>query len=202
VGSAAEFQLFRRRQPVRVRIFDSHELDPSIFQIEQKHRITRETIKPSDHELCSMQTAQGESFRKFRSIANLLLRAALDLGELADDLPVATVEIVRNCLLLRFQAETALALPSCRNPIIGRAQACRFGSISTELGIPRHVRIHPDSDRMADIATGPFRAKRRNLRANLGCGLINARSAKAGWMRAGRRKGNFLAPPTSAIGTM
>src|SRR5450759_4576424 len=33
------------------------------------------------------------------------------------------------------------------------------GSISTELGYPRHVRFTPDSDRRTDIAGGPFRAK-------------------------------------------
>jgi len=32
-------------------------------------------------------------------------------------------------------------------------------SFATELGCPRHVRFPPDSDRIADIAGGPFRAK-------------------------------------------
>jgi len=32
-------------------------------------------------------------------------------------------------------------------------------SISTELGCPRHVRVAPDSDRTADIAGGPVRAR-------------------------------------------
>src|SRR6266849_5947439 len=34
----------------------------------------------------------------------------------------------------------------------------RFGSFSTELGYPPHVRFTPDSDRTADIAGGPVRA--------------------------------------------
>src|SRR5260370_24171574 len=34
----------------------------------------------------------------------------------------------------------------------------RDGSISTELGCPRHVRFPPDSDLTADIAGGPVRA--------------------------------------------
>jgi len=35
----------------------------------------------------------------------------------------------------------------------------RLGSFATELGCPRHVRFTPVSDRAADIARGPFRAK-------------------------------------------
>jgi hypothetical protein len=34
----------------------------------------------------------------------------------------------------------------------------RLGSFSTKLGHPRHVWFTPDSDRIADIAVGPFRA--------------------------------------------
>jgi hypothetical protein len=36
----------------------------------------------------------------------------------------------------------------------------RSGSFATEMGIPRHVWFTRDSDRIADIAGGPFRAKR------------------------------------------
>jgi hypothetical protein len=36
-----------------------------------------------------------------------------------------------------------------------------FGSFATEMGIPRHVWFTPDSDRIADIAGGPFRANTR-----------------------------------------
>jgi hypothetical protein len=35
----------------------------------------------------------------------------------------------------------------------------RCGSISTELGCPGHVRFIPGSDRIADVAGGPVRAK-------------------------------------------
>src|SRR6266436_3981761 len=38
-----------------------------------------------------------------------------------------------------------------------------FGSFATELGVPRHVRFTPVSDRIADIAGGPFRAKSGSL---------------------------------------
>jgi hypothetical protein len=34
----------------------------------------------------------------------------------------------------------------------------QLGQSSTEMGIPRHVRFTPVSDRLADIAGGPFRA--------------------------------------------
>src|ERR1039457_6614562 len=40
------------------------------------------------------------------------------------------------------------------------------GSISTELGCKRHVRFPSDSDRIADIVGGPFRAKRLMQRSN------------------------------------
>jgi len=45
-----------------------------------------------------VQAAHGKSFRQFWPIGAL---AALDLGELADDLPVAAIEILRNRFLLR-----------------------------------------------------------------------------------------------------
>jgi hypothetical protein len=37
-----------------------------------------------------------------------------------------------------------------------------FGSISTKLGCPRHVRFPPDSDHRADIARGPVGAMMRH----------------------------------------
>jgi hypothetical protein len=48
----------------------------------------------------------------------------------------------------------------------------RSGSFSTELGCLRHVRYSPDSDRIADIAGGPVRAKERT------------RSRGRGWRRS------------------
>jgi hypothetical protein len=42
-----------------------------------------------------------------------------------------------------------------------------YGSFATEMGIPRHVCFPPDSDRIADMAGGPFRA---DFVAKVGCG--------------------------------
>ena len=46
------------------------------------------------------------------------------------------------------------AQPDCESP----AGLIRPGSSSTELGVPRHVRFTPYSNRIADIAGGLFRA--------------------------------------------
>ena len=43
----------------------------------------------------------------------------------------------------------------------------RFGSISTELGCPRHVRFTPDSDQTADIPDGQLRAISRSRTTSL-----------------------------------
>jgi hypothetical protein len=44
---------------------------------------------------------------------------ALDLGELADDLPVAAIQIGFNGLPLRVEAKTTSALPRCTDPVLG-----------------------------------------------------------------------------------
>jgi|SRR6516165_6209916 len=83
-------------------------------------RIAGEPIKFCDHEPGTVQAAYGKRLRKLRSIG---LLAALDLGELGDDLPITAVEIVRNRLLLRFQAKPRTALPGGADAIMGHMLA-------------------------------------------------------------------------------
>src|ERR1700694_2817100 len=45
----------------------------------------------------------------------------------------------------------------------GASAQVAYGSISIELGLPRHGRFTPVSDRTADIAGGPVRAIKRHL---------------------------------------
>jgi hypothetical protein len=45
----------------------------------------------------------------------------------------------------------------------------RYGSFSTELGRPRDVRFPSDSDRTADIASGPVRANAQSRCAPARC---------------------------------
>src|ERR1700676_215347 len=55
------------------------------------------------------------------------------------------------------------------NNCFGRARDVGFGSFSTELGRPRDVRFPSDSDRTADIASGPVRANERTRFAGARC---------------------------------
>jgi hypothetical protein len=45
-------------------------------------------------------------------------------------------------------------------PQMFRGPDVAIGSIPTEMGCPRDVRFPPESDRIADMAGGPFRAPR------------------------------------------
>jgi hypothetical protein len=51
---------------------------------------------------------------------------------------------------------------TARLSLLRRSDDC-FGSFSTELGCLPHVRSFPDSERIADIAGGPVRARNRPL---------------------------------------
>jgi hypothetical protein len=61
-----------------------------------------------------VQPSSRQSLFQGRTLGVL---AALDLGMLVDDLPVAAVEIGFDGLALGIQAEPALAQPPGRNPL-------------------------------------------------------------------------------------
>ena len=68
---------------------------------------------------------------------------------------------------LLARAATAQPAPKARNVVLVHGlfadgscwSEVSFGSITTEIGFPRHVRFPQDSDQTADIAGGPVRAK-------------------------------------------
>ena len=105
LGNSLRFMLGHHRhdshrQPVGVRHVGGDEVDTRLLQAEQEMRVARQAIELGDNKPRPVQAAHRESFRQCWPIGAL---AALDLGELADDLPVAAIEILRNRSLLRFQ---------------------------------------------------------------------------------------------------
>jgi hypothetical protein len=78
-----------------------------LLQAEQEMRVAGQSVQLCDDEPCAASPARREGFRELWTIA---IRAALDLGELRDDLPFAAVKLVMNRLALRLEAEARCAL--------------------------------------------------------------------------------------------
>src|SRR6266700_7328182 len=89
-----------------------------------------------------MKPRRSQCLVQFRPICAF---PAFHLDELADDLPVTAIEIARDRKTLRFQAETALALPSRANPVIRDELAERCHCLPRYVHQRMHARRdHPD----------------------------------------------------------
>src|SRR6516162_8446367 len=78
--------------------------------------VARQSIELRNDELRADEPAQPQSFLQLRSVG---LLAALDLHELLDERPVATIQPVRNRLALSLQTQPRTALARCGNPQVG-----------------------------------------------------------------------------------
>ena len=79
------------RQPVCVRHVGRHKIHPRLLQPEEEVRVTGEPIQFRDHEGGAMHAAEAQRLRELWAVSVL---AALDLHDLGDELPVATLGIV------------------------------------------------------------------------------------------------------------
>src|SRR5215467_2905702 len=96
------------RQFIRVRVVDRNELHAGIHQRRDKRQISRKAIELCNHQLGFVSLAGRKRLLQFRPVTAL---AALDLGELVDELPPAPVQVVEDGLPLRLEAKAGLALP-------------------------------------------------------------------------------------------
>ena len=90
---------------VGVRVIDGHELDAGIHQGRNEGQISGQPIKLGDHQLGFVLTARLKRPGEFGPIGVL---AALHLDKLADDLPGPAIEVIADCLLLRFSRPSPL----------------------------------------------------------------------------------------------
>jgi hypothetical protein len=95
---------------------DRDEIDACLLKAEQEMRIARETVQFRNDQRGAPELAVLERLGEHRPVRPL---AALDLGVLGDELPVAAVEIVENRRPLCLEAETGLALLVGRNAEVG-----------------------------------------------------------------------------------
>ena len=101
---------------VGARHVDRDELDSRIPQAQQEHRIAAQAIKAADNQLGAVAPASIQRVFQFRPVAVAL--AALDLNDLLDQFPTATVQPSLDGCTLRFEAETGLLLLFCRNSYV------------------------------------------------------------------------------------
>ena len=88
-------------QLVGVRVVNSHELDAGVRQRGNEGQVAAQPVELGDDELGLVLLAGRERLLQFRPVIAL---AALDLGEVVDKRPPATIEIILNSLALRVEA--------------------------------------------------------------------------------------------------
>jgi hypothetical protein len=98
-----------------VRIIRRHKVRTGFQQVGDKGDVARQAVQFGDNELGLMPLASSLCGPELRTIAVL---AALDLGELARQLPIAAVKIGFDRLALGFQAEARFPLLVRRNPVV------------------------------------------------------------------------------------
>ena len=87
---------------------------PALHQRGNEGQIARQPVELGNHQLRLLPAAGFQRLRQLRPIAVL---AALDLGELRDQLGIA-VDEVEHRRPLRLEAKTAAALPIGRNAVV------------------------------------------------------------------------------------
>ena len=104
------------RHLVCMRIVDRDKLHTRVHQGRDEREVSGQAIELGDDEPCSLLLAGGKSLFQFWPV---IVPTALDLGELRDEFPPTTVEIVENGLPLRLQAKPRFALPIRADAEIG-----------------------------------------------------------------------------------
>ena len=103
-------------ETVCLREIDSLELNTRLHQIGDERDIAGESIKLGDNELSAPQSALFQGRSKLRAIRVL---AALDLGKLSNDVPIAAVQVLTDCGPLGLKPKPGFALPRGRDAVLG-----------------------------------------------------------------------------------
>jgi hypothetical protein len=91
------------RQAVGLRKVHGDEIDLALHQAADEMHIASEAVELGNDEFRPVEPARGERCSELRPISAL---AGFNLRELADDFPVASIQVIADRLLLCLKAET------------------------------------------------------------------------------------------------
>jgi hypothetical protein len=97
-------------QAVRLRKVDGHEIDLALHKAADEMHIASKPIELGNDELCTVEPARRERCSELRPVRAL---SGFNFRELADDFPIASVQVIADCLLL-YGTRRAASRPAGR----------------------------------------------------------------------------------------